>query len=431
MHVARRTYVLVMLIAVLAVIGIWSQQGALAGLWRFPAALLLLGLALEGAFVRRLLPGVQLRIAPRAYLGRALEAAVVFTNARRRPLTLEYACAAPAGVEAPVATRRVHIPPQGSATDTLPLLPVRLGPQQWPALPARLRGPLALAWWSCVLSPAARFSVAPDVLRGRARVRGFAGGARPRRGPGAGQELYQLRGYLRGDPLGRIDWKATARSGALMTREYSEDQHLDIVVLIDAGRLSRVRCGALDRFALYGNIAASFAELVAHNDDRIGVVVYADEVLGTCMPARGLGAVVRLRALLEQLVVRPAESDPVAAAMAVRRMLRHRALVVVLTDLDDLSVADALARAVRVLAPPHLVLVAGVHTAELEQLARAPARAWQAPWVALAASEHLARAAARREVLQRLGAPLVAAPPERLQEELFARYQQLRQSRRV
>jgi uncharacterized protein (DUF58 family) len=229
----------------------------------------------------------------------------------------------------------------------------------------------------------------------------------------------------------RIDWKATARSGALMTREFSEDQHLDIVVLIDAGRLSRVRCGALDRFGLYGNIAASFAELVAHNDDRIGIAVYADEVLGSCLPGRGAAAVVRLRALLEGLVVLPAESDPVTAAMAVRRMLRHRALVVVLTDLDDPSVADALARAVRVLAPPHLVLIAGVQGAELEQLARAPAREWQAPWVALAASEHLARAAARREVLQRLGAPIVAAPPERLQQELFARYQLLRQSRRI
>ena len=42
MHLARRAYVLVLLSAVLAIIGIWSNEGEYAGLWRIPAALLLL-----------------------------------------------------------------------------------------------------------------------------------------------------------------------------------------------------------------------------------------------------------------------------------------------------------------------------------------------------------------------------------------------------
>jgi uncharacterized protein (DUF58 family) len=204
-HVARRTYVLMMVIAVLAVIGVWSAQEALAGLWRLPAALLLLGLALEGMLVRRLLPGVQWRLAPRAYLGRVCPAVLVFSNTHRRSVTVEYACAAPAGVLAPQVPRRVRVPGQGTHEDALSLLPVRLGPQEWPTLPARLRGPLALAWWDCALRPAARFSVAPDVRRGPNRVRGFASGVRSRRVAGAGQELYQLRGYVHGDPPYRLE----------------------------------------------------------------------------------------------------------------------------------------------------------------------------------------------------------------------------------
>jgi len=71
-----------------------------------------------------------------------------------------------------------------------------------------------------------------------------------------------LRAYVRGDPLARIDWKATARTRRLITREFSEDQHLDVLVAIDAGRLSRVRAGRLDRFGLYANVAARMAEVV-------------------------------------------------------------------------------------------------------------------------------------------------------------------------
>src|SRR5262245_63646195 len=84
---------------------------------------------------------------------------------------------------------------------------------------------------------------------------------RPRRTVGAGSELHQLRSYVPGDALARIDWKATARTRKLITREFSEDQHLDVLVAIDAGRLSRVRAGRLDRFGLYANIAARFAEV--------------------------------------------------------------------------------------------------------------------------------------------------------------------------
>jgi uncharacterized protein (DUF58 family) len=431
MHLAQRAYVLVLLTAVLGVAGIWSEEPALGHLWQIPAALLLLGLALEGWFVARLPLEAQLASAPRAFLGRPQPAAFVFTNGSRRPLAVQYAPAVPSGFEPPARVRRVEAPARGTVRDAMTLLPVRLGPQPWPALPARVLGPLQLAWWTRALDPRSRIVVAPDALRAPVRPRGLVGGARPRRVAGAGAELHQLRDYAPGDPLARIDWKATARAGTLVTREFSEDQHLDILIGIDAGRFSRVRAERLDRFGLYANLAARFAEVVTQHDDRIGLIVYADRVLASCAPTRGLLGVMRLRRALEQLSVQAAESDPTAAAVSMRALLKHRALIVLLTDLDDASVAEQLKRAVRLLAPPHLVLVAGVHSGEIAALARAEAREWQDPWVALAAAEHEARAAAQRLLLQRLGAPVVAAPAEQLEQAVFSRYEALRRRRRV
>ena len=192
-----------------------------------------------------------------------------------------------------------------------------------------------------------------------------------------------------------------------------------------------MRAGALDRLGLYSNAAARLAEIVTHNDDRIGLIVYAERVLASCPPARGLPAVMRLRSALAGLPALGAESDPVAAAVSTRKLLRQRALIILLTDLDDANIAAALARAVRLLAPPHLVLVAGVHSGEIEALARARAREWQDPWIALAAAEHEQRAARQRRLLQRLGAPVVAASAQRLEGALFEHYEALRRSRRI
>ena len=431
MHLARRAYVLVLLGALLGIVAIWSSGHAFAEVWRIPVGLLLLGLALEGVFVRRKPVTARVELAPRAFLGRPLPAAYVFSNRSARDLAVEYAPVTAAGFAAFTVPRRVSAPAGGSVADAVTLLPVRLGPQLWPRMPARVLGPLALAWWACALEPAQRAVVAPDALRTPRRAHGLGGGVRPRRVVGAGAELHQLRAYVRGDPLARIDWKATARTGALITREFSEDQHLDVVAAIDAGRFSRVRAGSLDRFGLYANVAARLAEIVVHHDDRIGLLVYAARPLASCAPGRGLAAVTRLRHTLEQLAVQPAESDPVAAAVAIRGLLRHRALVVLLTDLDDASVSSQMARAVRLLAPPHLVVVAGVQSGEIAALARRDAREWRDPWIALAAAEHEARAAAQRLLLQRLGAPVVSAVAEDLEEAVFARYEALRRTRRV
>ena len=120
-----------------------------------------------------------------------------------------------------------------------------------------------------------------------------------------------------------------------------------------------------------------------------------------------------------------------AAAVSIRNLLRQRALVVLLTDLDDANIAASLARAVRLLAPPHLVLVAGVHSGEIGTLARSDSQGWQDPWIALAAAEHEERARRQQALLQRLGAPVVAASVQHLEGALFERYEALRRTRRV
>jgi uncharacterized protein (DUF58 family) len=430
-HLARRAYLLAFLTAVLAVDGIWSPGGSGGVLWRLPLALLLAGLAIEALYLRRIAIGVELTTEPRAFLGRAQRAVLTLSNPGPWPLAVEYAAALPEGFEPLEELRRVEAPARGTARDELELRPVRLGPQPWPELPARVRGPLQLAWWTRPLRPVARVVVAPDTLCARPRARRLPAGERPRRIAGAGGELFQLRAYVRGDPLGRIDWKATVRAGTLVSRDYSEDQHLDILVAVDAGRFSRVRTGALDRFGVYANLAARFAEIATRNDDRVGLVVYAERVLAACAPARGLAGVTRVRRALESLTAQPGEADPLAAAVRIRAMLRHRALVVLLTDPDDASSAEQLPRALRLLAPPHLAVVAGVRNTEIAALAQREARSWQDPWVALAAAEHEQRSAAQRTRLERLGAPVVSAPAALLEGAVFAEYEALRRSRRV
>ncbi len=131
-----------------------------------------------------------------------------------------------------------------------------------------------------------------ELLRDAARrISAVGGGMRAHINQGAGAEILQLREYRAGDPQNAIDWKATARRGRLISRDYTEDQHLDIVIAIDAGRTSALRAGDLDRLGHYINLAARFAEHAVAQDDRVGVMLFADQPLATLAPGRGIGSV--------------------------------------------------------------------------------------------------------------------------------------------
>src|SRR5690348_2585388 len=252
MHLAQRGYLLIVLMALLGIAGTWSDDPAFESAWLLPAFLLLAGLAVEAWYLRGTQVSVRMRLEPRLKLGRPSRGAFAFEHNRGLGLRLQYARALPAALRQLNEVRELSLPPGEESSDEFAVLPLRLGAARFGAVPARLLGRLRLAWWSRALPQDLSFTVAPDsVPRGARPIAGESAGETPRRLPGVGVELLQLRDYASGDALSRIDWKATARRGALVSREYSEAQHLEILIVLDASRASRVRAGDLDRLGLY------------------------------------------------------------------------------------------------------------------------------------------------------------------------------------
>jgi uncharacterized protein (DUF58 family) len=173
------------------------------------------------------------------------------------------------------------------------------------------------------------------------------------------------------------------------------------------------------------------AQFAAERDDLVGLVVYADRPLAALAPARGTPAVARLRTVLAAARVERTESNPLYAAARVRSLVRHRTLIVMLTDIDDASAESQLAQAVRFLLPKHLPFVAGLSSAAAELMARAPARQWLDPYRALAAQEYCVGLERKVRALNAIGAPALVAKPEQLEHAVFAAYADFRRRRRA
>jgi uncharacterized protein (DUF58 family) len=112
-------------------------------------------------------------------------------------------------------------------------------------------------------------------------------------------------------------------------------------------------------------------------------------------------------------------------------LLRHRGLVVWLTDLADPGRNDALMQAVKVLVPRHQPIVASPHAAEIARLASSPAREWRDPAIALAAREHHQRAQLQVASMRRQGIVVLDEPDDRLDQAVLDSYLLLRSRKRI
>jgi uncharacterized protein (DUF58 family) len=428
----NNAFVLGVATAVIAIVGDWSGDETAAILWRVPAALLLLGLGYESWLVSRVAMSVRITAVQQFFLGRGAALTFDISHDMQRTWPVELAPAAPDFFEIDEAIVPLNVAPNQAARFERRVTATRLGKHIWPQLHARVGGPLGLAWWPKELRPNFAVAVKPDLFRSANEVRGTAdAGAQIGFDVGGGTEVMRLRDYRDGDPPRVVDWKATARAGRLISRDLAMHDGLQIVIAIDAGRTSGLRAGHLDRFGHYVNIAARLAQLAADRDDLVGIVVYADRPLAALAPARGAHALVRLRELLASSRVENRESNPLLAAMRVRSLVRHRSLVIFLTDVDDATAGSQLAQAARLLLPQHLPFIAGLSSEAAQAMARAPASEWLDPFRALAAQEYCGGLERKVSLLNSLGAAALIARPQHLEHAVFAAYADFRRRRRV
>lgn len=437
--------------ALLGVVGTWSDALGSFPWWRIAVASLVVGLALEFVMVRGLRVDARWRAAARLFLGRVETLELELRGEARRRVSLLALPVLPLGLASAEASApdrgsrddgagsphvlepiELRLSPDGSARAPILVRPLRLGVHAWPKLPVRVRGPLGLAWWSRKLDPRTSSRVLPDTLGRRSVETGTAeAGGAPRPRVGSGREFDQLREYRPGDPRHAIDWKASARVSKLMTRVYSEDQHLEIMMLLDAGRTSRTEIDGMSQLGHYVNLAARFAEYCASGDDRVGLVAFADRPLRVLPPGAGLPGVVRIRGALADIEPAAVESDPVEAALCAARVVRHRCLAIVLTDLYEPGSISRLAAAAALLAEKHLPIVVGLLGSEIAALKRAEARHWLDPYRAIAAEEIDRELRAHAARLAGLGALTLTARPAEVDRNVLELYRRLRARHRI
>lgn len=256
----------------------------------------------------------------------------------------------------------------------------RRGVRRLSQLRVRVRGPLGLVWRQARLVGDDEVAIEPPLTGIRralalaASERWYELGVRRLRRRGGLTEFESLRDYTPGDDLRLVDWKAFARLGRPIVREFTEERGQELVLLIDAGRRMGLRAEAVDArgwtkldHAL--DAALVLAAVALECGERVGALLFDARPRAFVPPRKGRRQLARLVDALFDAQPAPLESDLARALREVGARHRRRALLCVLSDVPDPLSLDEQRSALRSGSRRHRLVLATLDDPDLRAAA--------------------------------------------------------------
>ena len=158
---------------------------------------------------------------------------------------------------------------------------------------------------------------------------------------GRGMDFDEVREYVPGDDVRTIDWNVTARAGHPYVKKFREDRELTILLLVDVSGSLEFGSTAASKRGLEAELASVLALSATRNNDKVGLVLFTDEVEMYIPPKKGRFHV--LRVVREILGARPRRrgTDVERALRFASDVTSRRAIVFLLSDFQSSLAAPA------------------------------------------------------------------------------------------
>jgi uncharacterized protein (DUF58 family) len=149
---------------------------------------------------------------------------------------------------------------------------------------------------------------------------------------GQGMNFDEVREYQPGDDVRAIDWNVTARMNHPFIKKFVEERELTLMLVVDVSGSGLFGSRDQSKRELAAEIASVLAFSAIRNNDKVGLILFSDEVEKFIPPRKGRSHV--LRVIREVLFFEPKRrgTDLNAALEFLLRVTAHKAIAVVISD---------------------------------------------------------------------------------------------------
>ena len=168
---------------------------------------------------------------------------------------------------------------------------------------------------------------------------------------GRGMDFDEVREYSPGDEVRTIDWNVTARAGRPFVKKFTEERELTIFLLVDISASGNFGSGLASKRDLAAELASVLAFSAIRNSDKVGLLLYSDQIERYLPPKKGRRHVLRVVRDILYHAPLAVGTDTVKALDVANRLLHRRAIVFLISDFettaDPTSARAMLRRAMR------------------------------------------------------------------------------------
>src|ERR1700743_796678 len=149
---------------------------------------------------------------------------------------------------------------------------------------------------------------------------------------GRGMDFDEVREYVPGDEVRTIDWNVTARSGRPFVKKFTEERELTILLLVDVSASGNFGSTSQSKRELAAELASVLAFSAINNNDKVGLILFSDQVEQYIPPKKGRLHV--LRVVPQRLCFEPKRrgTDIVQALDFANRVMQRRAVTFLISD---------------------------------------------------------------------------------------------------
>ncbi len=148
---------------------------------------------------------------------------------------------------------------------------------------------------------------------------------------GEGFEFAELREYVYGDDVRKIDWKTTAKLGKPFVKIYKEERELNVVVVSVLG--GSVYFGTVKQKSdIIAEVAATLGFSAIKNTDLFTHMIFADRLYDVSKPSKKLFAVHRAVEKIIQFEPLGKEADFEALTQTLHQKMKKKSLLFIVSD---------------------------------------------------------------------------------------------------
>lgn len=149
---------------------------------------------------------------------------------------------------------------------------------------------------------------------------------------GRGMTFSEVRQYQYGDDIRAIDWNVTARYNEAHVKVFEEERELTMMLIVDISGSENFGSTTQFKKEIVIEIAATMAFSATQNNDKIGLILFSDEIELYIPPKKGRSHVLRLIRELIEFEPKSHKTDIAQALKFLSSTQKKKAIVFMISD---------------------------------------------------------------------------------------------------